>query len=85
MIGEFDPIAYVRHIRTHPENYIRMEALIKQMTATAPLRAARNLAELKHRFTEATRSAKGDNDLIEYLMEVKDKRKTELEDACPIS
>lgn len=78
MTGDFDPILHIRQVRTHPENYVRMDNLIKQMAATAPLRSAQSLEELRKRFNEATRSAKGDAELLGYLTEVKERRKSEL-------
>lgn len=78
MMGEFDPVDYIQQVRKQPENYRRMDNLIKQMAATAPLRAAKNMRELRDTFLEATRAAKGDEDLLEYLTEVKDRRKREL-------
>lgn len=75
----FNPIDHGRDVKANPGKYVRMDNLIAIVTATAPLRAAKTLNELRDLFTEATRKHKGNDAMISDLMRAKDRRKEELE------
>lgn len=74
----FDSSEAARDQRAHPDKYMRWDTLLKQMAATAPLRAAKSIVELRKTYTAAMKEAEGDEDLREYLTEVKDKKKGDL-------
>lgn len=76
----FDPIAYFKKLREHPEEYVQLADLVAEAMAYRAIRNAKTMDELKEEFLAAATAAKGakDENLLANLTALKDKRKEEL-------
>lgn len=76
----FNPIAYFKGLRDHPEEYVQLADLVAEAMAYRAIRKASTMDELKDEFTLAAKAAMGakDDDLLKNLTALKDKRKAEL-------
>lgn len=76
----FNPIAYFKGLREHPEEYVHLADLVAEAMAYRALRKAATMEELKAEFLIAATAAKAakDDELLANLTAIKDKRKGEL-------
>ena len=81
MIDGFDPFAYVKDAKAHPENYISLAQIVEDAKMLRRIRHASDMKTLKDAFHGPAKAAKaaGDTMLLTWLTEAKDKRKKELE------
>ena len=82
-MNDFDPFAYSRDVKEHPEKYIRLTQIVRDVKLRMAIKRARTMDELKAAFTAPAKQAKadGDTELLTLLTDAKNKRKSELEKA----
>ena len=77
----FDPFAYHKDVVAHPENYCLVSDIVRAARELQAIKRATTLAKLREAFHGPARAAKqaSDDELLEILVEAKNKRKAELE------
>jgi len=76
----FDPYAYSKDIREHPERYMTLRSLVGDAAALRRIKQAPTLQALKEAFQPSAKAAKaaGDTLLLDMLTEAAKQRKIEL-------
>jgi hypothetical protein len=77
---DFNPFAYHADINAHPERYIRVSQIVRDVQDIRKIKHAATLQALNDAFQPPAKAAKkaGDTELLGWLTEAKDKRKLEL-------
>ena len=70
----FDPAAYAREVKAHPENFFQLSDLVAEYTAVRGIMAAKTMDELKSVYTASVKARK-DPSSKKLFAEAKDRRK----------
>lgn len=74
----FDPAAYAREVKAHPENFFLLSDLVAEVYAVRGIMAAKTMDELKSVYTASVKATK-DPSSRKLFAEAKDMRKLEIQ------